>query len=376
MFHTPDTETLRLCSVLSSCAFGLVLALVWFGQRDARYLLHWAASAVLYAGILVCFGFTQGRTVPSGVLLGVLAATNMLLISGLRAFDGLPAFSRWMAIPIVACTALHFLPVLLVGAKAYTPAGLRVTDAIDTVSVAISALLAGLAFLRSRHRGVGRGRLIAGLAMMGYMPGYVVTLVGELATVPHIRLLVLIPMLSDQLLLCVLNLGLLAMPAERAQQRLLDVALRDPLTGAWNRAGFEAHAARLITPGAVVLAIDLDHFKRINDQHGHLAGDQVLKAVARLAGDEVTSLGGEFGRLGGDEFLAILPVTEKDQTELLIARLHRACRQQHEADTPAWAMSIGAAEVVDGDTGLQDALQRADRALYRAKVAGRDKILA
>jgi hypothetical protein len=88
MFHTPDTETLRLCSVLASTAFGLVFALVRFGRRIERHFVHWSASAFLYAAVLIGFELARGNLVLVASLLGALAATNMLIISGLRSFDG------------------------------------------------------------------------------------------------------------------------------------------------------------------------------------------------------------------------------------------------------------------------------------------------
>ncbi|WP_250526463.1 GGDEF domain-containing protein [Caballeronia sp. GAWG2-1] len=372
MFPTPDTETLRLCSVLSSSAFGLVFALVRFEPRAERYFAHWSASAFLYAAVLVGFEFWEDRLFLDGLLLGGLAASNMLLITGMRAFDGKPPFRWWMLAPIAGSVLVHVLPTLTFGAR---PAVFAWTRAGDTIGIAISALIAGAMLVLDARRLKIRGGRIAGLAMLGYLPGYAITLAALAWGDSRVNFLAVIPMLSDQLLLAVLNLGLLAIPAERAQQRLRDAALRDPLTSVWNRAGFEQHARPLIAPGATILAIDLDHFKQINDRHGHLAGDNVLMELARLAGAEVGSLGGEFGRLGGDEFIAILPDWRAPYAQACANQIHRACRSFTEG-MPEWTMSIGVAQVSEGEQGFQDALQRADKALYRAKVAGRDKLTA
>ncbi|WP_347558030.1 GGDEF domain-containing protein [Robbsia sp. KACC 23696] len=191
--------------------------------------------------------------------------------------------------------------------------------------------------------------------------------------IPHPNLLALIPMLSDQLLPAVLNLGLLAMAAERAQQGLRATALRDPLTGVWNRAGFEVHSRALIVPGATILVLHLDHFKQINDRYGHLVGDSVLKAVAGLAGSEVESLGGEFGRLGGDEFLAVLPAWRAPYAQACAAQIQEACRR-YTSDMPEWTVGLGRATVEHGESTWRDAFLRADRALYRAKLDGRNTL--
>ena len=372
MFHTPDTETLRLCSVLASTAFGLVFALVRFGRKIEPQFVHWSASAFLYAAVLIGFELVRGNLVLIGLMLGALAATNMLIISGLRAFDRKPPFCSWMLAPVALCVAAHVLPTWIGG---HGPVVSAITHAGDTISVAISAAITGATLWTSGQREKSRARSIAGLAMLGYLPGYAVTLAAYAWTGPRMNYLALIPMLSDQLLLGVLNLGLLAIPAERAHWRLRDAALRDPLTGVWNRAGFDRHARRLAAPGAIVLAIDLDHFKEINDRHGHLAGDTVLIELARLAGAEVASLGGEFARLGGDEFVAILPASRALNAQACANQIHDACRR-YTAGMPQWTTSIGVSQIGASETRFHDALQRADAALYRAKLAGRNTLTA
>lgn len=372
MFQTPDTETLRLCSVLASTAFGLVFALVRFGRSIEPHFAHWSASSFMYAAVLVGFEYSRGNLVVVGLLLGALAATNMLIVSGVRSFDGKPPFRAWMLAPVAGCAAAHVLPTWLGG---HSPAITTLTHAADTISVAVSAAITGLTLWSGGRREKSRARSIAGLAMLGYLPGYAVTLAAYLFTVPRINYLALIPTLSDQLLLGVLNLGLLAIPAERAQRRLRDAALRDPLTGVWNRAGFGDYAGRLAAPGAAVLAIDLDHFKAINDRHGHLAGDNVLIELARLAGAAVASLGGEFGRLGGDEFVAIVPASRAPDAQACANQIHDACRTVTEG-MPEWTTSIGVSQIGANETGFHEALQRADVALYRAKLAGRNTLTA
>ncbi|WP_250454199.1 GGDEF domain-containing protein [Caballeronia sp. ATUFL_M2_KS44] len=381
MFHTPDTETVRLCSILSSAAFGLVFALLFLDRRGERYYLHWSASALIYSAVLIGFGFARGHALLMSTLLAALAGTNMLIVSGLRAFDGKPSFRWWMTLPVAACFVVHLVAPM----AARDPKHAFIATQIgDTLSVALSMLIAGVICLRGGSQDAGtpgarpwvnRGRRLAGFAMLGYLPCYAITVAGYLWTNSALNLLALIPTMSDQLLLGILNLGLLAIPAEHAQQRLSDAALRDPLTGVWNRAGFESQSMRLIAPGATVLAIDLDHFKQINDRHGHLMGDDVLVALARLAGSEVASLDGEFGRLGGDEFIALLPKQRTPDAETCARQIQDACRRYADG-MPEWTISMGISQIHPGERDLRAALQRADRALYRAKVDGRDKVIA
>jgi diguanylate cyclase (GGDEF)-like protein len=383
MFHAPDSETLRLCSVLSSTAFGLVFAFVRFAGPGERYCLHWSASALLYAAVLVAFELLPGQAVVKSALFGALAATNMLIISGLRAFDHKPPFAWWMLLPVGGCIATHLLPSIVAHGN---PHAVLMTQIGDTLSIAASALIAGIACLAAESRSShvtkwdaaavpSRGRRLAGLALLGYLPCYAITLISYLSIGPRQNFLALIPLLSDQLLLAVLNLGLLAMPAERAAARLRDAALRDPLTCVWNRAGFELHSLPLIQTGATVLAIDVDHFKKINDRHGHAAGDQVLETLSRVASSEIRALGGVFGRLGGDEFIAVLPASRASYAQACAQQIHEACRRAADSMTE-WSISVGLSKIEHGEASFRDALQRADHALYRAKVDGRDKVVA
>ncbi|MEU6774110.1 GGDEF domain-containing protein [Streptomyces sp. NPDC046759] len=154
--------------------------------------------------------------------------------------------------------------------------------------------------------------------------------------------------------------------------RRLATARRDPLTGLHTRAGWTARAERLLSkhPGALVLLVDLDDFKAINDTHGHLAGDAVLTATA----DRLSSWCGRHGiaaRLGGDEFAAI--VTVPDHTTGLEA-LRKAMDQpvHHNGHVLPVSASMGCCHRRHLPVPtLTDALSAADAAMYAAKGHGR-----
>ncbi len=167
-----------------------------------------------------------------------------------------------------------------------------------------------------------------------------------------------------------------------SRQQIQALATHDGLTGLWNRRHIDVtlevatqHAARHATPLCVVL-VDVDHFKRVNDRHGHAVGDQVLKAVADCL---ARSVRGEdhVGRFGGEEFLLILPATDLRQAVALTERLRQRLGDQPilpAGEGPITA-SFGVAEWRDGEaTGAL--VQRADKALYRAKAAGRNRVEA
>ncbi|MEU0059837.1 GGDEF domain-containing protein [Streptomyces sp. NPDC006334] len=152
----------------------------------------------------------------------------------------------------------------------------------------------------------------------------------------------------------------------------LTTARRDPLTGLWTREAFTRRARRLLRdPRAVVVLADVDHFKQINDTHGHAAGDVLLATVAtRLA--HGTTPGGVAGRLGGDEFAAV--VVDRDGT--MADRLHTLARVlARPVDTAPevhTTVSLGWVRVADHPgEDLSALLRRADEAMYAAKRSGR-----
>jgi diguanylate cyclase len=161
-------------------------------------------------------------------------------------------------------------------------------------------------------------------------------------------------------------------------------ALTDPLTRLRNRRGFERASARLLDgrptalAGCSVLMADIDHFKRINDTYRHLLGDQVLKGVAHILG-EVLKRTDLAARFGGEEFAILLPdtalgdalhVAERIRLAVSRARIQRSGQSEY---IDQITISLGAACAVSGEN-LEQLVERADRALYRAKQSGRNRV--
>jgi diguanylate cyclase (GGDEF)-like protein len=179
-----------------------------------------------------------------------------------------------------------------------------------------------------------------------------------------------------------LLLGALVMRQFARMRRLRELASTDPLTGVANRRSIELHGEAMLLHARVhghplcALLLDLDHFKRINDANGHLAGDEVLARVARTC-QAALRQGDRLGRIGGEEFLILLPNTRMAQALPIAERLCDALRELDYSDIPASAVvtaSIGAAELQAQDTDLKELVRRADLALYRAKHRGRDRV--
>jgi len=181
-------------------------------------------------------------------------------------------------------------------------------------------------------------------------------------------------------LLLVGNIGYILLLKEDTDRRLLHAATTDPLTGVANRrALFEEGERRLMQrdasgSGVAVLMFDLDHFKRINDTHGHAMGDRVLRAFAACAREQLRP-GDLFGRLGGEEFCAVLIATPGVARE--IAERIRTAVERLDFD-PVGALqvtvSIGMASARDSTSTLEALLQAADARLYEAKASGRNRL--
>lgn len=192
---------------------------------------------------------------------------------------------------------------------------------------------------------------------------------------------------SMQLGIALLALGPLTVASINTARNELLRALEhatnhDSLTGALSRSAFLAHGQRVLdepaTVPTAVMMLDIDHFKRVNDVHGHAAGDQVLVAFAAAVSSQLRQ-NDAFGRLGGEEFGLVLRDTSHAQTTVLAARLreHVAGMQVALADGTLLhiTVSIGMATRDSREpTTLTQLLSWADGALYRAKAAGRNQV--
>jgi diguanylate cyclase (GGDEF)-like protein len=166
-----------------------------------------------------------------------------------------------------------------------------------------------------------------------------------------------------------------------AQARLREQANTDALTGLLNRRGFDeiaGHDLRLATRyghGMSLVMFDLDHFKIVNDTHGHAVGDEVLAAVGRLC-MEATRDVDVVARVGGEEFVVLMPQTGLEDARQAAERLRRMLKRTWEVAGAEIVISasFGVAELDGG--GLEAMMHCADSRLYKAKREGRDRVCA
>jgi diguanylate cyclase (GGDEF)-like protein len=175
------------------------------------------------------------------------------------------------------------------------------------------------------------------------------------------------------------SIGFLLMYNEAAQAELRRLARTDPLTGTLNRLALDEELARLFRAGPAALAVlmlDVDHFKRINDRHGHAGGDRVLTALVACVGARLRA-GDVLGRVGGEEFLVLLPGADLAAALALAEALRGAVAGLHMAldgEPQAITLSLGVAVRQPHEDDPAALVRRADRALYAAKREGRNRV--
>lgn len=167
-----------------------------------------------------------------------------------------------------------------------------------------------------------------------------------------------------------------------AKTALTMAADTDALTGVANRRSFMVRAelafanARATGAPFSVVMLDIDHFKAINDAHGHSAGDDVLREVARACRDSLRA-SDCFARFGGEEFICLLEVTNTDGAAAVAEILRKtvASLSFEDRTPPSVTVSLGVAGYLARSESLHDILNEADRQLYAAKAAGRNRVM-
>jgi diguanylate cyclase len=244
-----------------------------------------------------------------------------------------------------------------------------------------STLLVTLATVDKIHTGI-RGLWLWSLPGM-LAGGLGMALLTGFAAEPETSLPVMLaclPMLLIHTIAVSLTSYRLVRKVQRQNRRLDELSRMDVLTGLSGRRHFEQRATRLLAErhagGAPValLMVDVDHFKAINDSHGHAAGDDVLRMIAAVLRRALRP-GDEAGRLGGDEFALVLRGTAADASAIAerIRDEVAAIRLPHLPGIST-SVSLGLAPAHASDMGLREWLESADRALYRAKSAGRNRV--
>jgi len=291
------------------------------------------------------------RRVPARLLAGLCAAGMAGVLMTLLAWPSYPARSLVM----VSCMGL-FTGWCALSLLAGTP--LRISRTVTLAG------FAGLALANLSRLVTHAHQLDEGTALNLQSPAIAV----------YIGVLLICDVLC--------NVGFVLIVADRMHDWVLQLARTDHLTGALSRGALytqgtrDLQLARRQRTHTAAFIVDIDHFKSVNDTHGHAAGDAILRHVAQhgQAALRCTDL---FGRYGGDEFVAILPETDLDTAATIAERLRQSVGEPAPGcvlprGLSGVTVSIGVATVAAGEQTIDELIAQADSALYRAKHAGRN----
>lgn len=348
-------------------------------HRDEKAIRYWAAGCLTIAisDMLLFFRpvLPDFMTIVMGNMTTI--AGGFLLYSGIAAFDRLPKRLGLGVVLTGAATAV-------IAYFTYVAPDIRVRIVVSTSAIALIMGLMAVLLLRPGIREHQLLRRILGALFIGVILLSLARIVDVILhrDIPDMTIFSNSPLAAAWLmsLLAVTflsSLDFLLMPGQRMQMQLNELARMDELTGLLNRRAFNRRLRdeRAGASGCVML-LDIDRFKRLNDAHGHAAGDAVLRAFA----DTVTSqLRREdvFARFGGDEFSVLLPTADMAQAVAVAERIREALERMDVSFGPLVlkvTASIGIAPVSQDNLDLS--LANADMALYRAKSEGRNRVEA
>ena len=376
-----DVQTLSVVTVFVTALLGALLVFAGLQNRSIRAPMWWGSAHIINA---VGLGFLTSRGAAPTFVTVDLANALILLGYGLtwtgaRVFDG-RSIRPWL---VLLAPAVWMLLCAIPGFNA----ALNLRVIVVSTTLAVFALMTADEFWRGRDE-----------PLMSRWPSIFVLLAYAAVLLARVPATLLSPLFAEDALMSSVSFALLAfgtllftvvmaflqlnMTKERTELKHKINSLVDPLSGVANRRAFLDGAAELLqrqhaeTEPLAIMLFDLDHFKQINDRLGHAVGDTVLQTFARAA---TSTLGSDtlFARIGGEEFAACMRVGDLDEAFAVADRVRRnfavaAARFGNAELSPS--VSGGVTLGCDPEAQVVELLSIVDRALYRAKERGRNRI--
>jgi diguanylate cyclase (GGDEF)-like protein len=369
-----DVPTLLFVAVCLTAALGLFLIFAWLTERSVRALAWWGAAYLIGASSLALWSapapfFRLPADIPAAL---IFVACGMIW-NGVRLFRGRPILPAATFAGAIVWVGLCQLP----GA---TP-GSNLRIALSALVVAVYTFCIAFELWRERRK-----------SLYSRSAAVVVPLLHAVIFSAPLALKVMMPaeyaaewleVFALETMIYVTGTAFIVMLMVKDYHLHVErhAASTDSLTGLLNRRAFMENAMRLCLQQAkrgqpvTLLMFDLDHFKRVNDRFGHAAGDEVLRVFAQTARSSMRA-NDIIGRLGGEEFAAIVPapldIASKIAERLRVA--FEAAGAVVGVHAIGATVSIGAAEANAPVVDVAPLLSRADAALYRAKNDGRNRL--
>ncbi|MFT4099738.1 MAG: GGDEF domain-containing protein [Burkholderiaceae bacterium] len=372
-----DQQTLFIVNALLLVVFAVAFAFAGVVQKDRRYWSYLVASNLCFAIAFVLFSRRIGGAAE------VLLLPNALLVIGLglrwraiRTFFGHRSSSTWFIV-----LSLVMVQALVLSERFGNDLVFGSTNAL----IAAQIIVIIIAIAREREPLPSRwglilayGAVAASSALRAIQGWFLEPKMGSLLPADIF--------LDINLIAAVVHIAAsgafsLSIAYERSVAKLRETALRDPLTGLYNRWSIEAlpriDKRRGTREIATLVLVDIDHFKNVNDSHGHAAGDAAIQHCADLIRRTFRDDDGFIARIGGEEFIVLLPGRNLDDTRELCENLRAAVEAEplrFQGKRIELTISIGVSHgAMDADS-FPRLLELADKCLYRAKARGRNRI--
>lgn len=393
-YHVRDVGWVRMMTFFESVQFTMILVglTLWLALRDRLY------------------GFFIGYLVPQFLYL-LVSGGDIYLLPGGRWMELLGVRLMWFVVALSALFALSFI-IEFCEMKRFAPrlarllSWLRWPWAVLTVTAllpmawhagnSLQADVGNVLFLVCAVAAIiavattwRRGSAAAGVFLLAWIPQSVFTALRAIQVLLQLPLpgwleFALPASLALSTLVLTLGLGLSTLQTRHERDRARDEAQRDPLTGLPNRRALMARLAvtlseaRHMRTPLSLLFLDLDHFKVINDRHGHLTGDACLRILAERTQSELRP-GDVLARWGGEEFVVVLPGTALDEASAIGERIRLRVERDPfvaEGKLVAVTVSLGISGYTPASTvdSPEQLIEQADSALYRAKADGRNRL--
>lgn len=382
--YQPDVlSAFAICGAASLVSAGLLRPSMACDAIDADALrLCRAAFALIGAGLVQVVALPAPHPLWSQAAMAVGSVAGVTMIGwALAALGGerRSPSAMWLAVAVAVAAMMAALPLGTPGLNGYCAFGLALSSTLAT-------WLGHRVVLRPHdtHERLLGATMLLMLVSSWLRASYLVTWNGPfephllymppIAAAPFALMYGVLPIVFTMLLVNVIG--------ARLTSRLHARAMTDHLTGALSRHALVEGAGQLIerlqqvNSRLAVVMVDLDHFKQINDHHGHSCGDTVLRHAAELLQTQLRA-DALLARFGGEEFVALVPVQSLPVARRVAERMRQALEQADWSDTVAGlakvTASLGVAVLEPGEP-LERALKRADDALYRAKHNGRNQV--
>ncbi|EJB05478.1 diguanylate cyclase (GGDEF) domain-containing protein [Rhizobium leguminosarum bv. trifolii WSM597] len=374
-----DLRTIYFIVAVSCFVLGILQLAAYATGRFERWPLWWGLSNLLVG--VGSFLVALRNLVPYSVSVDggniVTIAGYMLMFFAVRVFAGRALDQRyfWLAILLVS------VPVALIVSD---PSAVSAR----LLYVSVICCLCDLAVAREAIDIARREKLYSAVLLVGlylctamiFAVRSILAATGEIGgpdpfggSVVHSWMAV-----SAVAFIMLRSMAMVLMAAERSRNQLTELAHHDPLTGALNRGGLAQHLPTLGSQPLSLLIIDIDHFKQLNDRHGHASGDDILRLFASVS-RSIMRAGDLLARQGGDEFLVVLKdVSGQDAVAIAERiRLAFAAAVLHQQDLAVFpTLSIGVATRGESGGDFEQLIKKADEALYRSKREGRNRVEA